>query len=187
MEDDDSHSQMPGEEPAVAEAQAQAHQTPEQLIARAIAPIKKEFLRPPPVRASSTNDDVSTANDKNPPQSGSAVLKEKKSKRQLKRERRQVNYKFLPSLFAYPLFILLLPHFNCSLLNLANQFLFFNIPNTICRNKSQHEISARNLQRLVMLLRVLIKTNVASATILKPSRPRYEIPLLALMPPQVCL
>lgn len=67
-------------------------QTPEELVARAIAPVKREFLRPPPVRPSSspstnTNDDVSDEKDK-PAQS--AVDKEKKSKRQLKRERRQV-------------------------------------------------------------------------------------------------
>ncbi|XP_061368368.1 tRNA-dihydrouridine(47) synthase [NAD(P)(+)]-like [Gastrolobium bilobum] len=61
-----------------------AKQTPEQLVARAIAPVKKDFLRPPPVRAPSSNDDVSLTNDKAP-----VVVKEKKSKRQLKRERRQ--------------------------------------------------------------------------------------------------
>ncbi|KAK7351897.1 hypothetical protein VNO77_11657 [Canavalia gladiata] len=62
-----------------------AQQTAEQLVARAIAPVKKDFLRPPPVRASSPNDDVSIPNDNNK----TSVLKEKKSKRQLKRERRQ--------------------------------------------------------------------------------------------------
>ncbi|RDX71542.1 tRNA-dihydrouridine(47) synthase [NAD(P)(+)]-like protein, partial [Mucuna pruriens] len=60
-------------------------QTPEQLVARAIAPVKKDFLRPPPVRASSPNDDVSIPNDTKT----SVLAKEKKSKRQLKRERRQ--------------------------------------------------------------------------------------------------
>ncbi|KAJ1386326.1 Zinc finger, CCCH-type [Sesbania bispinosa] len=66
------------------EGQGVAQQTPEELVARCIAPVKKDFLRPPPVRASSPNDDVSVANDKPP-----ALVKEKKSKRQLKRERRQ--------------------------------------------------------------------------------------------------
>ncbi|TKY75454.1 tRNA-dihydrouridine(47) synthase of NAD(P)(+) [Spatholobus suberectus] len=62
-----------------------AEQTPEQLVARAIAPVKKDFLRPPPARDSSPNDDVSVPNDNKT----SALAKEKKSKRQLKRERRQ--------------------------------------------------------------------------------------------------
>ncbi|XP_027190841.1 tRNA-dihydrouridine(47) synthase [NAD(P)(+)]-like isoform X2 [Cicer arietinum] len=60
------------------------HQTTEQLIARCIAPVKKDFLRPPPVRTSSQNDDIPIPNDKPP-----VLAKEKKSKRQLKRERRQ--------------------------------------------------------------------------------------------------
>ncbi|KAI4300087.1 hypothetical protein L6164_033503 [Bauhinia variegata] len=66
-----------------------AQQTPEQLVARSIAPVKKEFLLPPPLRTSSTsqNDDVSDAKDKTPVHSG--LSKEKKSRRQLKRERRQ--------------------------------------------------------------------------------------------------
>ncbi|RZC14382.1 tRNA-dihydrouridine(47) synthase [NAD(P)(+)]-like isoform C [Glycine soja] len=60
-------------------------QSPEQLVARAIAPVKKDFLRPPPVRSSSPNDGVSIPNDNN---KTSVLAKEKKSKRQLKRERR---------------------------------------------------------------------------------------------------
>ncbi|XP_062177493.1 tRNA-dihydrouridine(47) synthase [NAD(P)(+)]-like [Alnus glutinosa] len=60
--------------------------TPEELAAKAIAPVKKEFLRPPPPRTSSTstglqNDAVS--------QTKVVSVKEKKSKRQLKRERHQ--------------------------------------------------------------------------------------------------
>ncbi|KAJ7978540.1 tRNA-dihydrouridine(47) synthase [NAD(P)(+)] [Quillaja saponaria] len=64
-------------------------QTPEELVARAIAPVKKEYLRPPPARPSSTTqkDGVSDTNDKASVQS--SLVKEKKSKRQLKRERRQ--------------------------------------------------------------------------------------------------
>ncbi|KAF7810829.1 tRNA-dihydrouridine(47) synthase [NAD(P)(+)]-like [Senna tora] len=66
-------------------------QTPEQLVARAIAPVKGEFLRPPPVRASSAtqNDDVSEQTDDKATVQSGGLVKEKKSKRQLKRERRQ--------------------------------------------------------------------------------------------------
>ncbi|KAK7310590.1 hypothetical protein RJT34_08184 [Clitoria ternatea] len=53
---------------------------PHELVARAIAPVKKFYLRPPPVR-----DDVPIPDDTKP----SLLAKEKKSKRQLKRERRQ--------------------------------------------------------------------------------------------------
>ncbi|ESW07905.1 hypothetical protein PHAVU_009G002300 [Phaseolus vulgaris] len=62
-----------------------ADQTPQELVSRAIAPVKKEFLRPPPVRSSAPNDDVSIPNENRT----SVLAKEKKSKRQLKRERRQ--------------------------------------------------------------------------------------------------
>ncbi|KAK7352061.1 hypothetical protein VNO80_17477 [Phaseolus coccineus] len=62
-----------------------ADQTPQQLVSRAIAPVKKEFLRPPPVRSSAPNDDVSIPNENRT----SVLAKEKKSKRQLKRERRE--------------------------------------------------------------------------------------------------
>ncbi|CAJ1973020.1 unnamed protein product [Sphenostylis stenocarpa] len=62
-----------------------ADQTPQQLVARAIAPVKKDFLRPPPVRSSAPTDDVSTSNENKT----SVLAKEKKSKRQIKRERRQ--------------------------------------------------------------------------------------------------
>ncbi|XWS55013.1 hypothetical protein CRYUN_Cryun10bG0138400 [Craigia yunnanensis] len=61
-------------------------QTPEDLVARAIAPIKREFLRQPPTSRTTQNDAASDANAK---QSQSNVIKEKKSKRQLKRERLQ--------------------------------------------------------------------------------------------------
>ncbi|CAK9315945.1 unnamed protein product [Citrullus colocynthis] len=68
------------------------HLTPQELVAKAIAPVKREFLRPPPVRSSSNNvkDAASTAkNDGNDKAAPSSLVKEKKSKRQLKRERRQ--------------------------------------------------------------------------------------------------
>lgn len=71
-------------------AAAAAEKTPEELVAKSIAPVKKQFLRPPPIRpccSKNHNDEVSDGNAK-PAQSN--VVKEKKSKRQLKRERRQV-------------------------------------------------------------------------------------------------
>lgn len=63
--------------------------TAEQLVAKAIAPVKKEFLRPPPNRPCSNNrnDDDDDASEKK--STSSNLLKEKKSKRQQKRERRQ--------------------------------------------------------------------------------------------------
>ncbi|KAI0520252.1 hypothetical protein KFK09_007723 [Dendrobium nobile] len=65
--------------------------TPEDLIAKAIAPVKIDYLRPPPSRTALTakveggadND----ATERKTTTSG--VIKEKKSKRQLKRERKQ--------------------------------------------------------------------------------------------------
>ena len=71
-----------------AKATERVEKTPEELVAKAIAPVKREFLRPPPVRPS--NDVVSDS--KSTP---STLVKEKKSKRQLKRERRQVLSLFL--------------------------------------------------------------------------------------------
>lgn len=66
-------------------------QTPEELVGRAIAPIKREFLRPPPPSRTTQNDAASDANSSaNAKQSQSSLVKEKKSKRQLKRERLQV-------------------------------------------------------------------------------------------------
>lgn len=61
-------------------------QTPEQLVAKAIAPVKREFLRPHPLRPCSGDGKTAVRHFKDIP---SSVLKEKKSKRQLKRERRQ--------------------------------------------------------------------------------------------------
>lgn len=74
------------------------HLTPQQLVAKAIAPVKRDFLRPPPLRSSSNNlkDATSTAkNDGDDKAAPSTLVKEKKSKRQLKRERRQVNFSFI--------------------------------------------------------------------------------------------
>lgn len=77
------------------------HFTPQQLVAKAIAPVNPDFLRPPPLRSSSNTlkDATSTANNDGDDKAGpSTLVKEKKSKRQLKRERRQVNFSFI-SLF----------------------------------------------------------------------------------------
>lgn len=64
-----------------------------ELVAKSIAPVKREFLRPPPVRNGDRN-----ADEREAPQEGSAtavaaapLLKEKKSKRQWKRDRLQVS------------------------------------------------------------------------------------------------
>ncbi|TVT96686.1 hypothetical protein EJB05_58085 [Eragrostis curvula] len=68
----------PGLSPAVTVASPPSQPTPEELVARAVAPVKPAFLRPPPVREA-------------PKEEGKAagVTAEKKSKRQLKRERQQ--------------------------------------------------------------------------------------------------
>ncbi|XP_010555252.1 PREDICTED: tRNA-dihydrouridine(47) synthase [NAD(P)(+)]-like [Tarenaya hassleriana] len=60
--------------------------TPEELVSRSVAPIKKEFLRPPPNRTGNPND-AASATDSKASQSG--LVQEKKSKRQIKRERRE--------------------------------------------------------------------------------------------------
>lgn len=85
ISEDTRNSELDVDGSAAAPVPAQV--TPEELVAKAIAPVKREFLRPPPVRASSAtntqNDDVAEAKS-------ASLVKEKKSKRQLKRERRQV-------------------------------------------------------------------------------------------------
>ncbi|KAK1571657.1 hypothetical protein Q3G72_020819 [Acer saccharum] len=71
--------------------------TAEELVAKSIAPVKKEFIRPPPDRTnpkkSANDDDISETNGVSDSRSSSkqttALVKEKKSKRQLKRERLQ--------------------------------------------------------------------------------------------------
>lgn len=62
------------------------HQTPEELVARGIAPVKKEFLRPPPSRNGEKSASSDAAESK---QGQGGLVKEKKSKRQIKRERQQ--------------------------------------------------------------------------------------------------
>ena len=77
-------------EPADSHSRSHSELTTEELVAKSIAPIKKHFLRPPPLRPSS-NDAVSqTTANAAPAPSQSTFVKDKKSKRQLKRERRQV-------------------------------------------------------------------------------------------------
>ncbi|XP_021285556.1 tRNA-dihydrouridine(47) synthase [NAD(P)(+)]-like [Herrania umbratica] len=80
---------VPSSQPP-ANSNGTTQQTPEELVARAIAPIKREFLRPPPPSRTTQNDAASDADSNaNAKQSQSSLVKEKKSKRQLKRERRQ--------------------------------------------------------------------------------------------------
>lgn len=66
-----------------------ARRTPEELVAKAIAPVKSEFLRPPPVRASCSSGQGEAAPEARAGAPQSGLVKEKKSKRQLKRERQQ--------------------------------------------------------------------------------------------------
>ncbi|KAK4477193.1 hypothetical protein RD792_016406 [Penstemon davidsonii] len=72
-------------------AMSHADMSAEELVAKAIAPVKREFRCPPPIRTSdnhnNSNADVKTT-AKNDGVSA-PVIKEKKSKRQLKRERRE--------------------------------------------------------------------------------------------------
>lgn len=87
--------------------------TPEELVAKAIAPVKKEFLCPPPVRADSTS--ASNQNEGVHEHKSAPLLKEKKSKRQLKRERRQVFFLHQYALKNSCLFSFLLSNPSCSL------------------------------------------------------------------------
>lgn len=67
--------------------------TTEDLVANAIAPVKVEYLRPPPSRTALTvkvEGGIDNEVDERKTAS-SGVVKEKKSKRQLKRERKQVS------------------------------------------------------------------------------------------------
>ncbi|GMH23603.1 hypothetical protein Nepgr_025446 [Nepenthes gracilis] len=63
-----------------------AQPSPEELVAKAIAPVKKEFLRPPPLRSSASRK-IDGVTDRK--LDSSKLVKDKKSKRQLKRERRE--------------------------------------------------------------------------------------------------
>ncbi|KAL3613978.1 hypothetical protein CASFOL_042052 [Castilleja foliolosa] len=75
-----------------ADAPAPAYPSAEELVAKAIAPVKRDFLRPPPVRSSVNRNDSNKADEKEKPEIdvvSAPMLKEKKSRRQLKRERHQ--------------------------------------------------------------------------------------------------
>ncbi|XP_010263932.1 PREDICTED: tRNA-dihydrouridine(47) synthase [NAD(P)(+)]-like [Nelumbo nucifera] len=67
---------------------SEVHLKPEELVAKAIAPVKREFLRPPPLRPCS-NDAVNGEPVVNKKVVPSNVVTGKKSRRQLKRERQQ--------------------------------------------------------------------------------------------------
>lgn len=67
--------------------------TPEELVAKSKAPVKREYLRPPPSRPSTNNNNNTTVgveNDDAAEAKRAPLLKDKKSKRQIKRERREV-------------------------------------------------------------------------------------------------
>ncbi|OEL26823.1 tRNA-dihydrouridine(47) synthase [NAD(P)(+)]-like [Dichanthelium oligosanthes] len=73
----------PNSSPAVTiDASPPPRPTPEELVARAVAPVKPAFLRPPPVREVPKEEGKAGGG-------GAVVTGEKKSKRQLKRERQQ--------------------------------------------------------------------------------------------------
>ncbi|GAV60275.1 Dus domain-containing protein [Cephalotus follicularis] len=73
-------------EVAIPPTTEQKQRTPEELVAKSIAPLKREYLRPPPSRATTLNDAASHSDSKS---SRSTPVNDKKSKRQLKRERRE--------------------------------------------------------------------------------------------------
>ncbi|KAL5214820.1 hypothetical protein ABZP36_003972 [Zizania latifolia] len=73
----------PDSSPTVMEDSSPPRPSPEELVARAVAPVKPAFLRPPPVRETPKDDNKANGG------TGGAVVTEKKSKRQLKRERKQ--------------------------------------------------------------------------------------------------
>ncbi|PHT59042.1 tRNA-dihydrouridine(47) synthase [NAD(P)(+)]-like [Capsicum baccatum] len=67
----------------------QEFRTAEELVAKAIAPVKREYLLPPPSRSSNYNNTVGVENDDVAEAKSAPIIKDKKSKRQMKRERRQ--------------------------------------------------------------------------------------------------
>lgn len=74
---------------------SQEFRTPEELVAKGIVPVKRQYLRPPPSRPSTNNNNnnnstVGVQNDDAAEAKSAPILKDKKSKRQIKRERRQV-------------------------------------------------------------------------------------------------
>ncbi|PPD87018.1 hypothetical protein GOBAR_DD16044 [Gossypium barbadense] len=82
---DSSTEGVPASQPPL-DPNGTTQRSPEELVARAIAPVKREFLRPPPSSRTTQNNPASDTNVKQPQAN---LVQEKKSKRQLKRERRQ--------------------------------------------------------------------------------------------------
>ncbi|RWW30408.1 hypothetical protein GW17_00005021 [Ensete ventricosum] len=72
------------------ESESATRPRPEDLVARAIAPVKAEYLRPPPSRSVAVGSGVEDGSNEKKSSTTSVVVKEKKSRRQLKRERKQV-------------------------------------------------------------------------------------------------
>ncbi|KAJ8530236.1 hypothetical protein K7X08_037071 [Anisodus acutangulus] len=69
---------------------SQEFRTPEELVAKAIAPVKIQYLRPPPSRpTNNSNGTVGVQRDDASEAKSAHIIKEKKSKRQIKRERQQ--------------------------------------------------------------------------------------------------
>ncbi|KAM3202209.1 hypothetical protein P3L10_029833 [Capsicum annuum] len=70
----------------------QEFRTIEELVEKAIAPVKREYLRPPPSRPSTNNkgDIVEVQNDDVAEAKSTSIIKDKKSKRQMKCEHRQI-------------------------------------------------------------------------------------------------
>ncbi|KAF3622579.1 hypothetical protein FXO37_32283 [Capsicum annuum] len=68
----------------------QEFRTIEELVEKAIAPVKREYLRPPPSRPSTTNkgDIVEVQNDDVAEAKSTSIIKDKKSKRQMKSKHR---------------------------------------------------------------------------------------------------
>ncbi|XP_041998099.1 tRNA-dihydrouridine(47) synthase [NAD(P)(+)]-like isoform X2 [Salvia splendens] len=85
--DDTSNDVVPTEAPPTL---PHCQLTAAELVAKSIAPVKREFLRPPPVRNCDKSAD-DNSDDKEAPQAAATppILKDKKSKRQMKRDRRQ--------------------------------------------------------------------------------------------------
>ena len=78
----------PSSEPADSHSQSHSELMTEELVAKSITPINKHFLRPSPLGASLTvviSQTITTASAA-PALSQSSFVKDKKSKRQLKRE-----------------------------------------------------------------------------------------------------
>ncbi|PKA53109.1 tRNA-dihydrouridine(47) synthase [NAD(P)(+)]-like [Apostasia shenzhenica] len=78
------------------------HRSPENLVAKAIAPVKVEYLRPPPLRTVPNSEVEDGAHDGAAERKAApGLVKEKKSKRQLKKERKQVDVEKPVSFFFF--------------------------------------------------------------------------------------